>query len=164
MELNAIHQLTYQKLSGSQCILLVQFHVQTMNISGFITFFSKINVNSLIIGVFAVILAYNQFKANQNKIDSGTIQAYKDQLEITEKRNKDDREAAEKRQKENQEKIQELGKEVAGIKATLIEKDKQLTEYKEIFQGRDPALKGVLDEILLFMKKMDTRLGLLENK
>lgn len=116
-----------------------------------INFVTKVNVNTVVIGIFGIVLAYNQYRSTQNKIDASTITAYKEQLGITEKKLKD-----------NQETMQNMNKQIGVIQGKMAEKDKQLADYKVIFQGRDPKIGEILGKVVEFMVKLDERFQTVE--
>jgi len=95
--------------------------------------FNLINSQATItILVFLILLSSNvYFALRKNRNDNLTY--LKDQHEVdVERMNK------------MEDNLHEAEKKIAGFEATLIEKDKQLQMFKEIFQGRNPEMDAFI--------------------
>jgi len=53
----------------------------------------------------------------------------------------------------------EQGRELAGLKATIAEKDSQLQMFKEIFQNKNPEMMELLKDIKSVLLKVDAKLS-----
>lgn len=96
---------------------------------------------------------YSQFKFGSRGVAKEVIETYKlrqDQLELL--------------LKEAQAQITQLSLDLASMKGQLIEKDKKLEEFTQIFQGKSPELVQILKEIRDFMKKLAEQSTTNENR
>lgn len=98
-----------------------------------------------LVGVVAFVLA--QWRLGRSSLSSQTIQAYKEQLEITEKR-----------YTSLQDTVNLQAGRIGELKGALDTRDAQIKDYKQILENRNPNLEDTLKEILLFMKGVDGRL------
>lgn len=129
----------------------VQFLVRIININKMLTFLKNLDVNTMILAFCALAWGWQQYKQGASKISSDTIIAYQAQASINEKTLTN--QAAQ---------INSLNAEVGRLGGIIQEKDKQLGDYKEIFQGKNPQLEEILIKLVNFMEKVDTRLSNIE--
>ena len=90
-------------------------------------------------------------------VKRGTSQATKDLIDLQEKQIKalkDDAEITRQHGHELGNQIQVLSGKVGKLEGQLSEKQRQLADYRAIFQNRDPELIKVLGEIKDFMQIM----------
>ena len=99
----------------------------------------------LAVGVIAYAVA--QWRNGSSKISSQTVQAYKDQLDIMERR-----------AVEQQKSLTEMSGTIGELKGLIAGKDTQIADYRKILENRNPNLEKTLSEILLFMQGVDKRL------
>lgn len=98
-----------------------------------------------LLGVAVFVVA--QWRLGKSTVSADTIQAYKDQLEIVEKR-----------YATTQETVNAQAGKIGELKGALDARDAQIADYKQILENRDPTLNKTLEEILSFMKQVDGRL------
>ncbi|MES2224179.1 MAG: hypothetical protein V4469_04580 [Patescibacteria group bacterium] len=115
--------------------------------------FSQLNVNTVLVIVAGVIIIYKQYKNDAVKVSAEVIAAYKIQVEQY-------KEEVAKLRSDLSETSHKMGTQ-DGI---IAEKNKQIEDYKLLIANRNPALENILSEVVLFMKKIDQRLGFSETE
>lgn len=103
-------------------------------------FFQQLNINTALIVVGGVSLAYTQFKQSADKIAASVVATYKERINQLE------------------EKVNDLIKQDGYKNGLLEEKDKQLKSYESVFQNRNPELEKILTQVTSFMEKLDKRM------
>lgn len=101
-----------------------------------------------IVGIGIIVYGISQWRNGTSKISYQTIQAYKDQLDITEKR-----------YQSQQETLNAQAGQIGELKGLIAGKEAQLADYRKILENRNPNLEKTLEEILTFMRGVDKRLG-----
>jgi len=87
------------------------------------------------------------WRSGKDKVGNEVLVLYKEQVSALEA----DVLRARDRSNELGNQMQTLSIELGKLKGEIVARDKQLSEYKEIFQNRDPELQQVLTEIRDFM-------------
>lgn len=110
-------------------------------------FFDSININTLIVAGVGIMLAIQQWKSGSSKIASDTLVAYqaKDTLNTETIRGLQDQ-------------VNTQAKEIGVLQGINQQKDQTLVEYKELIQGRNPAMEAILSKVATFMEQVDQRL------
>lgn len=111
-------------------------------------FFGHLDANTLVLVVVGALLGIQQWRAGSSKVNTDTIQAYKDQLEITEKR-----------YQTQQETLNSQAGQIGELKGLIAGKDAQITDYRKILENRNPDLEKILTELVHFMQVVDNRLA-----
>lgn len=110
-------------------------------------FFGKLDINTVILIIAAAVLLIQQLRSGSSKVTAETINAYKEQLGITEKR-----------YAEQQITLNTQAGQIGKLEGMLAGKDKQIEDYRAILANRNPELDQTLKEIMHFMKSVDERL------
>lgn len=108
---------------------------------------AHVDINTIILTIVGLILGLQQWRSGNSKLSKETVEAYKAQLDITEKRLKD-----------QQETLNTQAGEIGKLKGLLEGKDAQLAQYSKIIENRNPDLEKILQQLVTFMKEVDTRL------
>lgn len=108
---------------------------------------AHIDINTLALVMVGIVLAYNQWRQGTSRISSETIEAYKSQVEIYEKRLGAQTEATNSQ-----------AAQIGELKGMIIAKDKQIDEMRKIIENRNPELEQVLKQLTTFMRSVDERL------
>lgn len=101
-----------------------------------------------VLAIGVVTYAIAQWRNGTSRISYQTVQAYKDQLDIMERR-----------AVEQQKTLNEQAGTIGELKGLLLGKDTQLADYRKILENRNPDLEKTLGQILHFMKGVDDRLS-----
>jgi chromosome segregation ATPase len=117
--------------------------------------FSRLDLNTIMIAVCALILGIQQWRNGSNKLNSDTVQTYKDLLEATEKKNKD-------KQDDLQAQLNAQAGQIGELKGLITGKDQQIADYRQILENRNPNLENILTQMVNFMKEVDHRLQAIE--
>lgn len=112
------------------------------------SFFTKLDVNTLIIVVSGLVIIWNQYKQSDTKLAKEVKETYKERIVQLEQKVKD---------LDNH--VNELIKTDAKKDGIIEEKDKQLQSYEVIFANRNPELEKILSQFVDFMSKLDKRMG-----
>lgn len=105
------------------------------------------DVNTIILVVVSVLLGLNQLRVGTSKISGETIEAYKSQVELYEKRLGD-----------QTTQINTLSQQIGELRGMIVSKDKQIEDMRKILENRNPELESILKQLTLFMKSVDERL------
>lgn len=95
-----------------------------------------------------------QWKLGAKGVSSEVIATYKEQVAQLKEELIAETTGREQDRHDLKNEIQALGIKVATMQGQMLEKDKKLQEFTAIFQGKDPELKQILQEIRDFMKKL----------
>lgn len=120
-----------------------------------INLFSRLDINTVMIAVCALILGIQQWRSGSNKLNNDTIQTYKDLLEATEKKNKE-------KQDDLQSQLNIQAGQIGELKGLITGKDQQIADYRQILENRNPNLESILTQMVNFMKDVDHRLQTIE--
>jgi chromosome segregation ATPase len=110
-------------------------------------------VNVTGIGLLGGSILYNNWRSGKDKVGSEVLSLYKQQIGALEADILRGREKAHELGNQLQALTLELGK----LRGEVVARDKQITEYREIFQNRDPQLLEILAEIRDFMASLDAK-------
>jgi chromosome segregation ATPase len=105
------------------------------------------------IGVLAFSMFYNNWRSGKDKVGTEVLALYKEQITALEAdvlRGRD-------KGHELGNQLQLLTLEVGKLQGEIAARDKQIAEYREIFQNRDPQLQEILREIRDFMASLDAK-------
>lgn len=128
-----------------------------------------ISTISIIVGVFTglgVLLAgcgfaYAQFKRGGSEADTKTIASQKEYITQLEDRNQRLSEEKSGLIKSHGELIAQLNKDLSELRGRFDEQSKRANEYKELLQGRDPEMVGLLREVKALLTTLSaSRAGL----
>lgn len=109
--------------------------------------FSHFDINSLIIALVGVGVFFFQLRNGTSKISADTIEAYKNQVELYEKR-----------LGEQTSSINTMATQIGELRGTIVAKDKQIDDMRKILENRNPELETVLSQLTKFMESVDKRL------
>lgn len=101
--------------------------------------------------VAAVFITYKQISTNSSKVSSDTIEAYKAQVELYEKR-----------LISSTTEMQSLSSQNGELRGAGAAKDAQIADMQKTIENRNPKLEGVLEKLMGFMESVDTRLKKLD--
>jgi hypothetical protein len=118
--------------------------------------FSRLDLNTVMIAVCALILGIQQWRSGSNKLTTDTIQTYKDLLEATEKKNKE-------KQDDLQNQLNTQAGQIGELKGLITGKDQQIADYRQILENRNPNLENILTQMVNFMKEVEHRLQGIES-
>lgn len=113
-----------------------------------------ITVQDIIEGILAigvVVFAIAQWRNGRNTLNTETVQTYKDLLEVTEKKYL-------QKQEDMQKQINDMSTKMGEFKGLIAGKDAQIADYKQIIENRNPNLEKILNQMVEFMGKVDSRL------
>lgn len=108
---------------------------------------SHVDINTIVLAVIGVLLGVYQWRSGSSKISSDTIEAYKSQVELYEKRLSDQVTT-----------INTMSSQLGELRGMIVAKDKQIDEMRKILENRNPELESILKELTHFMQSVDTRL------
>lgn len=111
------------------------------------TIISHVDINTLILALIGVGLGIYQWRIGTSKISGDTIEAYKSQVELYEKRLGDQTTT-----------INTMSQQIGELRGMITAKDKQIDDMRKILENRNPELENVLKQLTLFMKSVDDRL------
>ncbi len=100
---------------------------------------------------------FTQFKFGGKGVAKEVIDTYRERQTQLEEQLKLAQEMTTKVTNDLKNEVQALRLDLASMQGQLIEKDKKLQEFTEIFQGKSPELIQILAEIRDFMKKLSTQ-------
>jgi chromosome segregation ATPase len=109
--------------------------------------FSHFDLNTIIIAVVGAMIAFGQWRSGQSKISTETIDAYKSQVEIYEKR-----------LTANTDTINAMTGKIGELTGSIAAKDKQIEDMHATILNRNPELEIVLKQLTHFMESVDKRL------
>lgn len=112
------------------------------------TFFTHIDINTVIIALVAIVLGFQQLRTGSSAIYKNTLEAYKAQMEVMERSQKDQATT-----------INTQSGQIGELKGRLTAKEAQIAEYKQMLENRDPQLQQILKQLVDFMQKVDERLA-----
>lgn len=115
---------------------------------------SSITLNYIQLGALAIasiFIIWKQFSTGSSKISSDTIEAYKGQVEIYEKR-----------LASNALEMNSMSGKIGELKGALDARDVQIAEMRLTIENRNPKLEGVLEKLMGFMESVDNRLKKLD--
>lgn len=101
-----------------------------------------------VVSLGVIVYGVSQWRNGTSKISYQTVQAYKDQLDIMERR-----------YTEQQKTLNEQAGKIGELTGLIAGKDTQIADYRRILENRNPNLEKTLEEILGFMKGVDNRLS-----
>lgn len=108
----------------------------------------SLDINTVMIAIVAIVLGLQQWRTGSSKINGETVQAYKEQLDITEKR-----------YQTQQEVLNTQAGQIGELKGLIAGKDAQITDYRKILENRNPDLEKILTQLVHFMQIVDERLS-----
>lgn len=109
---------------------------------------NHVDINTLALAVIGIMLGVYQWRSGTSKISSDTIDAYKSQVELYEKRLGDQTIT-----------INTMSSQLGELRGMIVAKDKQIDEMRKILENRNPELENILKQLTLFMKSVDERLN-----
>lgn len=99
----------------------------------------------IILAIGAIIFAIASWRNGKSQATTEAVQAYKDLLEVTEKKYQTKTDDMQRQINEQSGKIGELTGLVKG-------KDSQIADYKQILENRNPNLENILTQMVGFME------------
>ena len=121
------------------------------------------NISTLLLPAIVVIgggfYVWGKVKEGKRDGKKSTLDLLGEEVEklrqLVESKDKENKESSER----NKNTIHTLEKNIVSLQTQIDEKDKKLREYIEIFQGRDPQLLKVLNDIHLFMERIEKKIN-----
>lgn len=104
-------------------------------------------------GILGVSMFYNNWRKGTNNVEDKVLSLYKEQITALEA----DIVRARERSHELGNQIQTLSIEVGKLRGEIVARDKQLDDYKQIFQNRDPQLLEILTQFRDYMIRNEQR-------
>lgn len=132
--------------------------------------FNVSTISNIALGIGALFLgagyAYGQFFAGKNKQQKDTAETgletmgfFRAQIEGLQNLTKQLQTEAQERQQKHQIEIKDLHGQMENLRGQLQEKDKLLDHYTKIFQGRDPQLSEILQNVAESLKNIEQFMG-----
>lgn len=115
------------------------------------------NIIEAIGAVGVVVFAVAQWRNGRSVLSTETVQTYKDLLDATEKKYA-------QKQDEMQKQLNDQATKLGELTGILSTREKQIADYKQILENRNPNLEKILSELVHFMEQVDARLTAVEAK